>query len=126
MKAVSEFAPDGVHIYWDASGHLDFDRTVARMAMRGRIVVMAGFGSAQPTFPVGPFYVKNCSMRGFAVTNANEAELQDSADEINRWLEQGKLRVRIDRVLPLSQAVIAHRLVEDRVPLSGKIVLTPP
>jgi hypothetical protein len=35
------------------------------------------------------------------------------------------LKVRIDRVLPLSEAQAAHRLVEERAPIAGKIVLTP-
>jgi hypothetical protein len=32
--------------------------------------------------------------------------------------------VRIDRVLPLSEAAAAHRLVEGHAPLAGKVVLT--
>ena len=74
---------------------------------------------------MGPFSAKDCSLHGFAVTNADEAELGAAADAINRWLAQGRLRVRIDRVLPLSEAAQAHRLVEDHAPLAGKIILTP-
>jgi NADPH:quinone reductase len=123
-RAVAEFAPEGVKVYWDASGKPDFDQAVARVARKGRIIVMSGY-AARPPFPVGPFYVKHCSMHGFAVTYASDAELQATADEINHWLAQGKLKVRIDRVLPLAAAAAAHRLVEDQVPLTGKIVLTP-
>jgi NADPH2:quinone reductase len=85
---------------------------------------MAGL-TARPPFPVGPFYLKDCSLHGFAITYATEDELQASGDEINRWLAQGNLKVRIDRVLPLSEAAAAHRLVESRAPLAGKVVLTP-
>ena len=123
-RAVAEFAPDGVDVSWDTSGRPDFDQAVARVGRRGRIVVMAGL-TARPPFPVGPFYVKDCSLHGFAITNADRAELRAASDEINRWLAQGRLRVRIDRVLPLAEAAEAHRLVEDRVPLGGKVVLTP-
>jgi NADPH2:quinone reductase len=123
-RALAEFAPEGVNVYWDTSGHPDFDQAVARVARRGRIVVMCGF-AARPPFPVGPFYVKRCSMHGFAITYAADTELQASADEINRWLAGGKLKVRIDRVLPLSAAAAAHRVVEDHTPLAGKIVLVP-
>lgn len=122
--ALAEFAPEGVNVYWDASGHPDFDQAVARVARRGRIIVMCGY-AARPPFPVGPFYVKRCSMHGFAITYATDAELRASADEINRWLAQGRLKVRIDRVLPLSAAAAAHRLMEDHTPLAGKIVLVP-
>jgi NADPH2:quinone reductase len=123
-QALAEFAPEGVPVYWDVSGKPDFDQAVARVARRGRIIVMCGY-AARPPFPVGPFYVKRCSLHGFAITFATDAELQACADEINRWLGQGKLKVRIDRVLPLSQAAAAHRLLEDGTPLAGKVVLVP-
>jgi NADPH2:quinone reductase len=123
-REIAEFAPGGVDAYWDTSGQPDFDLAVARLARRGRVIVMAGL-TAQLPFPVGPFYVKDCALHGFAVTNSTEVELQVAADEINQWLAQGKVKVRIDRVLPLSEAAQAHRLVGDHAPLAGKIVLTP-
>ena len=85
---------------------------------------MAGMG-ARPQFPVGPFYVKNCSLLGFAVTYATSEQYDRAAAEINRYAAGGKLQVRIDRVLPLSQAAEAHRLVDEGVRLAGKLVLTP-
>ena len=118
------FAPDGVDIYWDTSGQPDFDSALNRLATGGRIIVMAGL-KARPPFPVGPFYVKGCSMHGFAITHASDTELAPSAEAIVNWFGQGKLQVRIDRVLPLSEAATAHRLVEERAPIAGKIVLVP-
>ncbi len=121
---LKKFAPDGVDTFWDTSGQPDFDAAINRLATGGRIIVMAGL-NARPPFPVGPFYVKGCSMHGFAITHAKEEELAMSAEAIVDWMAQGKLKVRIDRVLPLSEAQIAHRLVEEHAPLAGKIVLTP-
>ena len=115
---------DGVNIYWDTSGKLNFDSAIASLARSGRLILMSGL-TERPPFPVGPFYVKCCTMHGFAITYATPAELEATGTEINRWFSSGKLRVRIDRVLPLSEAAEAHRLVEDKAPLSGKIVLTP-
>jgi NADPH2:quinone reductase len=123
-RALAEYAPGGVDVYWDTSGRPDFDRAVARSARRGRVVVMCGYG-ARPPFPVGPFYVKGCSLHGFAVTYATDAELRACADEINHWLTGDALRVRIDRVLPLSAAAAAHSLIEGDTPLAGKILLVP-
>jgi len=45
-------------------------------------------------------------------------------------MAEGKLKARIDRILPLSQAAEAHRLQEESTihksgALSGKIVLKP-
>ena len=36
---------------------------------------------------------------------------------------RGRLKVRIDRVLPLSAAAEAHRLVESGASVKGKIIL---
>ena len=88
---------------------------------------MAGL-DAHPPFPVGAFYTKDCSLHGFAITNATAGELQDCARAINEWLAKGKLLARVDRVMSLAEAARAHQLIEDslrgRLKLHGKIVLT--
>jgi NADPH2:quinone reductase len=126
VKTVSEFAPDGIDVYWDTTTKPDFERAVSLLARRGRIVVMAGL-DAHPTFPVGAFYAKDCSMHGFAITNATVEELKDYSKVINESLDKGRLSARIDRVMPLSEAARAHQLMEDSLhglgKLSGKIVL---
>jgi NADPH2:quinone reductase len=128
-KAVSAFAPSGVDLWWETLREPNFERTIPLLAMRGRMVVMAG-REARPVFPVGPFYVKDCSLHGFAMFNAPAEEIRAAADDINRWLASGKLKARIDRVLPLSETAQAHRLQEESTlqkkgVLAGKIVLKP-
>jgi NADPH:quinone reductase len=127
--AIKGFAPNGVNVWWETLRAPDFDGTIALLATRGRMVVMAG-RDARPPFPVGPFYVKDCSLHGFAMFNANSREQRAAANAINRWVGEGKLRARIDRVLPLSQAAEAHRLQEESTvqqsgALAGKLVLKP-
>jgi NADPH2:quinone reductase len=102
---------------------------VPLLALRGRMVVMAG-RDARPVLPLGPFYVKDCSLHGFAMFNAGAREQRSAANAINRWLQEGKLKALIDRVLPLAQAAEAHRVQEDSTvrnsgALAGKIVLKP-
>ena len=126
---IKEFAPQGLNVWWETLREPDFARTVGLLAMRGRMVIMAG-REARPTFPVGPFYVKDCSLFGFALFNATPDERRTAADDINRWLAAGKLKANIDRVLPLDQAAQAHRLQEENTlhkagTLAGKIVLKP-
>ena len=127
--AIRRFAPDGVNVWFETLREQDFQRIVAHLAFRGRIVVMAGRESCPP-FPVGPFYVKDCKMFGFAMFNAPADEQRTMADALNRYMAAGKLRARIGRVLPLSEAAAAHRLQEENTlfkagTLSGKIVLEP-
>jgi NADPH2:quinone reductase len=127
--AIKAFAPQGVNVWWETLREPSFERTIPLLAMRGRMVIMAG-RDARPVFPVGPFYVKDCSLHGFAMFNASVREQRHAANAINRWVTEGKLKARIDRVLPLSQAAEAHRLQEEstihkRGTLAGKIVLKP-
>jgi NADPH2:quinone reductase len=119
----------GVQVWYETQREPDFERTIELLARRGRMIVMAG-RQAKPVFPVGPFYVKDCSLFGFAMFNATPEEQQRCAEDINRWLAEKKLRVVIGKTLPLSQAAEAHRLQESNTlqkagSLTGKIVLVP-
>ena len=119
----------GVNVWYETQREPDFVRTVELMAPRGRMVVMAG-RQARPVFPVGPFYVKGLSLHGFAMFNATPDEQRRCADDINRWLAEGKLRPPIGRTFPLSETAAAHRFLEENTlqkagTLVGKVVLTP-
>ncbi len=128
-EAIHHFAPNGLDVWWETLREPDFERTIAHLAIRGRMIVMAG-RDARPVFPVGPFYVKDCSIHGFAMFNAPPATQQKAAQDINRWLASGQVRPRIDRVMPLSETAEAHRIQERNTiqktgELAGKIVLVP-
>ncbi len=119
----------GVDVWYETQREPDFLKTMPLMARRGRMVVMAG-RQAQPVFPVGPFYVNDLSLFGFAMFNATPQEQRRCADDINRWLSEKKLQALIGRTFPLSEAAAAHRLQEENTlqkagSLAGKIVLTP-
>ncbi|HZL91671.1 MAG TPA: NADPH:quinone reductase [Pirellulaceae bacterium] len=127
--AVEKFSPGGVHVYWETTREPDFDKIVSYLRGRGRIVLMAG-RDARPPFPVGPFYVKECSLLGVVMFKATPEEMRTCAEDINRWLAEGKLKANISHRFKLSQAAEAHRLQEENTlkragTLAGKIVLTP-
>lgn len=125
---LSEFTGgQGLHVWYETQREQDFLGLVPLMAKRGRMVVMAG-RTAQPLFPVGPFYTRDLSLFGFAMFNATPEEQRVCATDINRWLSEGKLRPLIGRRLPLAEAAAAHRLQEDNTlnkagTLTGKIVI---
>ncbi|MGB7344890.1 MAG: NADPH:quinone reductase [Pirellulaceae bacterium] len=128
-EATKQFAPAGANVFWETRREPDFDLAVDVMSQRGRMVLMAG-RDARPPFPVGPFYVKECSLHGFAMFKASPDEMAAIAADINRWMASGQLKANIAATLPLSEAAKAHQMQEAATiggngSLSGKIVLTP-
>lgn len=126
---LKKLLPQGVNVWWETTREPDFDRATAALAPRGRFILMAG-REARPPFPVGPFYVKGCSLHGFVMFAASPDEQRAAAADINRWLASGQLRPRIDRILPLSDTALAHQLQEESTvrksgTIAGKIVLQP-
>jgi len=127
---VRAFTKDrGVNVWYETQREPDFQRTLPLMATRGRIVIMAGRAS-QPIFPIGQFYPRDMALYGFAMFNATPQEQRRAAEDINRWLAEGKLHVAIGRRFKFSEAAEAHRLQEENTvqksgSLTGKIVLTP-
>jgi NADPH2:quinone reductase len=119
----------GVNVWYETQREPDFLKTVPLLARRGRMVIMAG-RQAQPTFPVGPFYVKDCALFGFAMFNATPEEQRRCAEDINRWLAGKQLRVPIGRTFPLAETAAAHRFLEENTlgkagTLTGKVVVLP-
>ncbi len=119
----------GVNVWYETQREPDFVRMVELTAPRGRMVVIAG-RQARPTLPVGPFYVKGLSLYGFAMFNAGPEEQRRCADDLNRWLAEGKVRVPIGRTFALAEAAAAHRFLEETTlqkagTLIGKVVIVP-
>jgi NADPH:quinone reductase len=126
-EEIQRAAPNGVQVFWETLRDPDFDLAVGALGENGRMVLMAG-RDARPTFPVGPFYVKGCSLHGFAMFKSPAEDQMTTASDINHWLSTGQLKAQIDRILPLSQTAEAHRLQESHTiqkqsSLSGKLVL---
>lgn len=124
---IESAAPDGLDVWWETSREADLERIVPRMRLNGRVIVMAG-RDAKPIFPLGPFYVKNLSLFGFAMFNFSPEDQRESAMELNRWLESGAFSPRIALELPIDDSQKAHELQEGATlqgsgEVAGKIVL---
>lgn len=123
MERIRDAAPGGVDVYWDTSGHHDFEAVVPILAGGARLIVTAGLRSGSP-LPCGALYTRDASVRGFAISNASVSELADAAAAMNFMLGRGALRVREIQTLPLSQTARAHTLLEEGR-AAGRLVLLP-
>ena len=117
-----------IHLWFETLRTPSLDRCILLMAMRGRLIFMAG-RDARPIFPLGPFYVKDLRAFGFAMFNASADEQRAAAEELNKLLAARKWQPKIGARLSLSQAAAAQQLQEDNTlnsanTLAGKIVLT--
>ena len=122
-------ANGGLHVWFETQRDPTPDRSVELMSPRGRIIFMAG-RTARPEFPVGPFYVKDLRLHGFAMFNATPDEQRASAAAINELAAKGGWNPQIGKTFPLAEAAAAHQLQEDATlggsgTLTGKIVLNP-
>ena len=119
----------GIQVWFETQREPTLDRTISLMAPRGRIILMAG-RQARPEFPVGPFYVKDLRLIGFAMFNGTPEEQRSAGDGLNALYEMNRWRPQIGTTMPLADAAAAHQLQEDNTlnkkgTLRGKIVLQP-
>jgi NADPH2:quinone reductase len=116
----------GVNVVYDGVGRTTFDRSLESLGVRGYLAL---FG--QSSGPVAAFDPARLSQKGNFLTRPSLAHYSQTREEL-LWrsgevfgaVASGKLRVRIDREVPLRDAAEAHRLLEGRK-TTGKLLLVP-
>jgi NADPH:quinone reductase len=117
----------GVQVIYDSVGRTTFLKGLDCLARRGMMVL---FGqSSGPVAPVDPqilnqkgsLFLTRPSLPHYVSTRA---ELLERANAVLGWVEDGSLKVRIEREFPLAAAAEAHRELESRR-TTGKLLLIP-
>ncbi|MFC4021463.1 NADPH:quinone reductase [Micromonospora sp. GCM10011542] len=116
--------PDGVDVYLDTAGRNELEPVVDLLALRGRIVLLAG-AHTRPVLPVGPLYTSDRSIIGFVISHATTSELAEAASMVNHLLAAGRLAPRGIVALPLSAVAEAHRMIEKGELRGRRAVITP-
>ena len=116
----------GVQAVYDGVGKTTFDKSLESLAIRGYLALYG-----QSSGPVPPFEPSRLAKKGTFLTRPSlnhyaltRDELLWRTRELFEAVASGKLRVRIDRTLPLREAAEAHRLLEGRK-TTGKLLLMP-
>jgi NADPH:quinone reductase len=115
----------GVHVVYDSVGQSTFMKSLDCLRPRGMLV---SFGNASGA--VTEFSPLTLSQKGslfltrptLANYTATVEELDWRANDVLNWLAQGKLKLHIHKVYPLSDAVQAHSDLESRK-TTGKLLL---
>jgi len=117
----------GVDVIYDGVGKTTFDKGLDTLRPRGMMVLYGQASGPVPPFDPsilnqkGSLYLTRPSMGHYIATRE---ELAWRAGEVLGWIAEGKLRLSIDRELPLERAADAHRALEGRE-TTGKVLLIP-
>ena len=116
----------GVDVVYDSVGKTTFDKSLNSLRPRGLLALFGQSSGPVPPFDPtilngkGSLYLTRPSLGHYLL---NREELLWRAGDVLRWIDEGKLKLRIDRTFPLAQAADAHRALEGRH-TAGKLLLT--
>jgi NADPH:quinone reductase len=95
---------------------------VPALAPRGRLVLFGTSTGSTSTMELQPLYRKGLRLLGYGGLILTDAERREGLAEALTAVADGRMRIPIDRVLPLEEVAEAFRLIGDRA-VTGKIVL---
>lgn len=115
------------NVVYDSVGKDTFYKSLDCLAPLGYMVLYG-----QSSGKVAPFDAAILNQKGSLFLTrptlfhyvSSQLQLQQRADDIFKWINENRLKVRIDREIPLSEAKEAHNLLEQRKTM-GKLILIP-
>jgi len=117
----------GVHVVYDSVGKDTFEKSLECLRPRGYLVLFGNSSGPVPLFDLGKLAAKGSLFvtRPTLIHYAsNREELLQRSGDLFKWIADGKLKLRIDKTFPLSEAAEAHRQLEARK-TTGKVLLIP-
>jgi len=110
-KRLRELCPNGIDVFFDNVGGEILDAALARLAMRGRVVICGAIARYDQKQMVGPknylsLLVQRGRMEGFIVLDYMPRAAEAVA-ELSGWLKDGRLKDRVDVVQGLENAPAA-------------------
>jgi len=117
-KQLRALRPQGVDAVVDCVGGPTLNSSIRSLRKFGRVAVVGTLGNPRFEFNLGYLVVNAIKVLGSE--NVSRNALKDTM----ALVADGRMRAHIDRTLPLSDAALAHELLEERRVL-GRIVLVP-
>lgn len=117
----------GVDVVYDSVGKDTFEKSLNCLRPRGCLALFGFSSGPVPLFDPATLGAKGSlflTRPGLAHYIATREELVMRTTDLFRWIVEGALTLRIDRVLPLAEAARAHEELESRR-TTGKVLLTP-
>ena len=129
LKAALKAATDGkgADVIYECVGGDVFKACLSNTAWAGRLLVIGFAGGEIPQIPVSLALVKGCSIVGVfwgTFLQKQPAEAAANMQELLQWYLDGKVKVVVDEIFPLSATVAAiHKLTSRQV--TGKVIVRP-
>mmetsp|Transcript_3652 Transcript_3652/g.5356 ORF Transcript_3652/g.5356 Transcript_3652/m.5356 type:complete len:368 (-) Transcript_3652:137-1240(-) len=126
-KSVQQIIPDGVDVVYDSIGKATAVQSLQCLKPRGTCVLYGNSSGAPdaifptPTLAANSLYVQRPVLEHFVIT---EEERTKRAADLFRWIQEGKLHIRISNTYSLQEASEAHAFLESRK-AHGKVLLDP-
>jgi NADPH:quinone reductase-like Zn-dependent oxidoreductase len=110
---------NGVDVVVEHTGAATWPGSIASLKAGGRLVTCGATSGYDAHTDLRQVFYRHLNILGSFM--GSKAELLEAM----KFVEQGRIRGVVDRVLPLSEARQAHELIENRAQF-GKVVLRPP
>lgn len=124
-KDIEQVAPDGVDVIIDPVGGQFFEESLRALGYGGRVVSL-GFASGKiPSLRINQMLVRHQSLIGssFGLTCIRNPDvISGNWPQLVDWLEQGKIKPRINHHRPFNELPAALQRLKDRK-VAGRIVL---
>lgn len=108
----------GVDIVFEHVGKSTWDKSIQSLTHGGRLITCGATSGPEVSLDIRYLYRRQLTIMGNYMGSKGEVL------EIMKFVESGKLKPVVDRVMPLKSAAEAHKLIEDRA-VFGKVILKP-
>ncbi len=119
-KAVRDYmGGEGVHLVFENISNPDtWPKALKCLRKLGRLVTAGAHGGGKVELDCAFLYHQN--IRIFGSTGSTDQNVEDTVT----LASEGRLKARVEKIFPLSEAPAAHEMMEGEI-LSGKIILDP-
>lgn len=117
----------GVNVVYDSVGKDTYEKSLDSLAPLGALVIFGQASGPVPPFDTAVLNAKGSLSLARPSLTHNVASHDDvlwRAGDLFKWIEAGKLKVKIGKTFPLAEAAKAHYELESRRSV-GKILLIP-
>lgn len=116
----------GVELILECVGGPVLEKSLRCVASYGRMITYGNASGTAASLPAGEIFAANRTVIGFSIGRSPQGRLDHQAamSEIFPLLADGRARLVVDQVLPMSDVAAAHRHLAGRG-TRGKVILRP-